>query len=729
MPMPSRRGRPEKPYVPPARAWRAAALGAGLGAYSALSFLATRIDSPLGSALDMLLTLLAGALIFLVAWTLAGGLLALLRVTPPVWAGAVAGCVTAVALFMYLTGSHREAVLFALLLVLPPAMVGGAVGLTIDRRFRGRSVAVFLILSLLLTVTEVWWLATPGFARPAAARGQTETVPAPIGGASPAESGPYEVRTLTYGSGTDARRPEYGERAALKTDPVDAGDLLPDWSGLRSWYWGFGADQLPIGGRVWYPTGEGLFPLVLMLHGNHAMSAPSENGYAYLGQLLASRGYIVASVDENFLGMSAFAGTLTAETGARAWLLLQHLAAWQRWSAAVGTPFFRRVDMGNIALVGHSRGGEAAYLAAVFNDLPYWPDNAAIPLGFHFKIKAVAALASTDGQYRPSDKLPALSGGVSYLALHGSLDADVATFSGLRQYQRVRPAEGTDAFKAAVYIDGANHTQFNTVWGRHDWAGPAALLLNTRPAMAPPEQRQVAGVYLSAFLDATLRGNLTYRPLFRDPRAGAAWLPAAKLVSRYEGSSFRLVSGYEEDLDLLTTTAPGGAQRGEHLSGWREQATGPEGQNTAVALTWKLAADKVPTYTAAVPENLAQAWNLGYDHALTFALADARPLQPGLKPLDLTVELVTADGTAARLPLSHWADVPVRQGRRLTKLGALEPALLGTPEPILQTYTLPLADFAKGPLDPAKVRAVRFRFDRSPAGAVLLDDIGFVRLP
>jgi ATP-dependent Lon protease len=58
---------------------------------------------------------------------------------------------------------------------------------------------------------------------------------------------------------------------------------------------------MPLNGRVWYPDGPGPFPLVLIVHGNHNMKDFSDPGYGYLGELLASRGYIFASIDENFI--------------------------------------------------------------------------------------------------------------------------------------------------------------------------------------------------------------------------------------------------------------------------------------------------------------------------------------------------------------------------------------------------------------------------------------------
>ena len=116
-----------------------------------------------------------------------------------------------------------------------------------------------------------------------------------LNASDPSQSGPYAVKTLFYGKGDDLRRPEYGPSVAVRTNSVDASPFFKDFSGwkafLRRRYWGFGMDCLPLNARVWYPAGMGPFPLAIMVHGNHEMSEFSDPGYAYLGTLLASRGY------------------------------------------------------------------------------------------------------------------------------------------------------------------------------------------------------------------------------------------------------------------------------------------------------------------------------------------------------------------------------------------------------------------------------------------------------
>ncbi|NIR38703.1 MAG: hypothetical protein GWN79_16105, partial [Actinobacteria bacterium] len=79
--------------------------------------------------------------------------------------------------------------------------------------------------------------------------------------------------TLYYGSGTDKNRPEYRDSVAITTETVDASKLvsLGESARERNEYWGFTPEEMPLNARVWYPDGEGPFPLVLVVHGNHNM--------------------------------------------------------------------------------------------------------------------------------------------------------------------------------------------------------------------------------------------------------------------------------------------------------------------------------------------------------------------------------------------------------------------------------------------------------------------------
>jgi predicted dienelactone hydrolase len=129
-----------------------------------------------------------------------------------------------------------------------------------------------------------------------------------------------------------------------------------------------------------YPEGAGPFPLVLIAHGTTLMTEFSEAGFAYLGELLASRSYIVASVDENFLnhGWHRYGDFKESDIDVRGWLILQHVRVWQNWNSDTLSPLYGKVDMERIALLGHSRGGEAIAAATVFNRMSRYPRNSNI---------------------------------------------------------------------------------------------------------------------------------------------------------------------------------------------------------------------------------------------------------------------------------------------------------------------------------------------------------------
>lgn len=50
--------------------------------------------------------------------------------------------------------------------------------------------------------------------------------------------------------------------------------------------------------------------------------------------------------------------------------MLEHVKVWNEWNKTKDNPFFGKADMSQIALIGHSRGGEAVTVAAAYNKLP-----------------------------------------------------------------------------------------------------------------------------------------------------------------------------------------------------------------------------------------------------------------------------------------------------------------------------------------------------------------------
>lgn len=593
-----------------------------------------------------------------------------------------------------------------------------------------------------------------------------DSMPAKLAVPDPSANGSFRVLTLFYGVGNDIRRPEYGSSVAIKTRTVDASDFFKDFKGWKRWsrkmYWGFDMDKLPLNARVWYPDGPGPFPLALIVHGNHDMSEFSDPGYAYLGELLASRGIILASVDENFLNSGLF-HDLPKQQVVRGWMLLEHLKLWQEWSTTPGNPFNGKVDLSRIALMGHSRGGEAAATATLLNRLKYIPENANIKLDYNFSIKSVVAIAPADGQYKPAGESRVISD-VSYLVLQGAYDGDVSSFLGSRQFDHVHFTKPGPWFKAEIYAYRANHGQFNTVWGNDDAGKPFGWLLNLKPLIPGEEQRRISKTYISAFLAATLQDRREYLPVFEDWRVARDWLPDTLYFNRYEDASYIPLATFSEDADLTTTTAPGGHIESENLSVWNEGRipwrwrSEDRGYN-GVFLGWNRAKDApAATYSVTLPARAASDWHLGQTSTLELSVApmDEDVDLPGKKKEDekdkkkneeekkkgekeqkkerdspdFTIELVASDGTTASAPVSKFVSIPPPFKEKFTKLQKMdEEGYSQDWEVVFQSVRVPLSAFQSTEksktFDPAKLTTVRLKFDRTPMYEICISSIGF----
>jgi len=589
------------------------------------------------------------------------------------------------------------------------------------RRVSVLSIAAFF-LSALTGCGTTSYLVDPGYLNDY----KVAAVDAP----DPSVEGSFQYRTYFYGSGHDKRRKEYGATVNFRTEPVDARPFMDICDDVPR-YWGFDLGKLPLNGRVWFPEGDGPFPLVLIVHGNHAMKNFSDPGYEYLGKLLASRGFIVVSVDQNFLNQ-----TFGGENDARAFLLLEHLKLWRQWNQTAGHKFEGKVDMDRIALIGHSRGGESVAHAAAFNRLSRYPDEAHTKFDYDFAIKSVIAIAPCDSQYKPAGHKTTLTD-INYLVVQGGHDADVTTFMGLGQYNRVHFTGDDFRLKAAVYVYRANHSRFNTAWGPVDYQPPTSWFINERAVMAPEDQRQVAKVLISAFLEATLHGKDEYLPIFKDTYTAAEWLPQDIYISRYSDSYFQVIANFEEDFDVTTTTIPDGLIESENLVTWRESdvcwrtAENSTQENFTAVLEWGNAdpaepnAAVVASYSIVIGDDARDALDLSRDTMLAFAIGPEN--QDQHEPIDLTIELTDTDGHSARLPLSSIRPVHPALMVRLAKWKWMERKFVETfSERLLQTYEIPIWHFIETnpSFEPARLEKIRFVFDRTRTGSIMLDDIG-----
>ena len=120
-------------------------------------------------------------------------------------------------------------------------------------------------------------------------------------------------------------------------------------------------------------------------------------GFTYLQEHLASHGYISSSIDLDDL--EAWPPS-SAGIGARAWVVLEHIERMEAMNVGA-EPLAGKIDMNNIVLIGHSRGGEAVVKAFRMNAITTGSlDERGPPVGPGigegvFPIRAVISIAPT----------------------------------------------------------------------------------------------------------------------------------------------------------------------------------------------------------------------------------------------------------------------------------------------------------------------------------------------
>ena len=225
------------------------------------------------------------------------------------------------------------------------------------------------------------------------------------------------------------------------------------------------AEPIEMVGHVVEPApGEatGPRPLVLFLHGRHSVcynptdpddfggdnwpcrapfaEIPSHLGYDYIQQVLASQGYATVSVRVN--GINAQDWRLPdGGADARAAIVQKHLDGWVDLAAG------HQVDLDQVILVGHSRGGEGVDRASI-QIRPSAP----------YRIAGQVLLAPVDFAWHTAPYVPTVT-------VLPYCDGDVYDLQGQRYTDVARGLAPDDAsLKSSVMVLGANHNFFNSEW-------------------------------------------------------------------------------------------------------------------------------------------------------------------------------------------------------------------------------------------------------------------------
>lgn len=391
----------------------------------------------------------------------------------------------------------------------------------------------------------IFFISCKGFARDNVKKYfdmQGQLTSAPEGFEKSISNGNYEVETLTYGyKDSDIFTASCDISAYAKRNGFDGN--------VKQYYFKYDLSEVPVAGKIWLPKNIEKAPVLFIIHGNHEYPVKSYLGYDYLGQFLASWGYAMVSVDERCCN------DLWGENDGRAILLLENIKRLIEQNVCCESALYNRFDMANIALAGHSRGGEAVAAAQYFNKSERLVDNGNTELGFNFDIKGLIAISPTVDQYRPANKAVLLED-VNYLLMHGSNDQDVTSVDGEKQYNNIKFSGETDSFKSSLYIYGANHGQFNTLWGLYDLPAPISWYFDVKDFISGQDQRKILCSFVKTFLDVTLKGDQTYKTLFSDVEKYAAALPATACEQTYDDSGFEYLFDFDGNLPLGKTENP-----------------------------------------------------------------------------------------------------------------------------------------------------------------------------
>jgi hypothetical protein len=511
-------------------------------------------------------------------------------------------------------------------------------------------------------------------------------------------------------------------------------------------------------GSVHYPSDltSGPFPVLLWLHGRHetcydsvtlATSSVwpctgrkkpivSYEGYDYAAQTMASHGYIVISISAN--AINAADGSLSDDgMNARGVLVQHHLDLWNTWnttsSGPFGSLFVGRLDMQNIGTMGYSRGGEGVIFNAEYNR----------SLGSPYGIKAVLTLAPTNFHRHVLNGIPLLD-------IAPYCDGDVNDLEGVHYYDDARYRDTTDEKpKHTILVMGANHNYFNTVWtqgsyiagGGDDWlyTGAATSAYCGEGAagtgrLDSVQQKAVYNTYAAAFYRYYIGHETAFAPILNvtDTRPPASSLvDSSKIfVSYHPGrtdrldvnridSSFNLtvnnLGGAVTQTALVSPTICGGGLSMAVCDGGVSSAQKPHRGTTTIKglgqmkLRW-------PDTTALYENDIPVAnEDFTYIESMIFRVSENFSETTSGPGLDLTVQLIDSAGNISSQAVSdHSNALFFPPGSTATDL----------PKILFNTVRIPISGYTG--VDLSTIRHIRFRFNRSATGAILMSDLALI---
>jgi hypothetical protein len=457
------------------------------------------------------------------------------------------------------------------------------------------------------------------------------------------------------------------------------------------------------------PVAAGAHPIFIIEHGNHDScntpgfdgnpsydavhtGCPSrkQNHLGYMGLLerLASHGIIAVSIDA--YDLTGFVPQLIAE---RSDLILKHLELWSHMNNTATFPsypdffagrFAGHVDMNKIAVSGHSRGGEASVGAYVRNAMSANP----------FTIGSVSSIAPVDGQGYVLPDVP-------YFVILPAADGDVCQLNGQRIYDRAGSMlPQVDATtKSAIYVYGASHNFFNTIWAADGDDGAAG-----RDDFIPAADQQRLG---EAFLAAFVRTHVNNESVYDDMLRGKLSFPS------FAGRKIYPIRHEKQHTKFESGTGSGAvAGAGATVT---SVASPSVHQTQAIRVSWAGGTGTV-TYTLSGAQRDASMFEV-----LSFRVAQTNAgTNPAAESQDFMIELVGGGHTKATFA-SRFGSIP----KPYNHVAWCTPPL----QNVMTTIRVPLHSFIlnNSGVTLNNLDTVRITFANPAQGEIYVDDIEFSR--
>jgi len=457
------------------------------------------------------------------------------------------------------------------------------------------------------------------------------------------------------------------------------------------------------------PVATGAHPIFVIEHGNHSScntpgfdNTPSydalhtgcpnrtQNHMGYMGLLdrLASNGIIAVSIDAYDL-----TGNVPQLIPERSDLILKHLELWSHMNNTSTFPtypdffagrFAGHVDMNKISVSGHSRGAEASVGAYMRNLVSASP----------FSINSVSSIAPVDGQGYVLPDVP-------YFVILPAADGDVCTLTGQRIYDRAGsalvPQDSTT--KSGIYVYGASHNFFNTIWAADGDDGAAG-----RDDYIPAaDQQRLGEAYLTAFARSQLNNETVYDDMFR----GRLTFPSFAGRKIYPIRHEKMDSKFENGSGAAAVAAAGVTLV--------SVASPSVHQTQAIRVGWSASGGTV-TYALPVAQRDASSFEV-----LSFRVAQTNTASnPASGNQDFMIELVGGGHTKATFA-SRFGAIP----KPYNHVGWCTPPL----QNVMTTIRVPLHSFImnNSGVTLNSVDTVRITFLNPTQGEIYVDDIEFSR--